>query len=80
MTTSDSAEARRQRRRAVSGLAIGFRSAARQRRFRPWHQTAGVAPAQALSLAGWDLSTLAQAMMDVVRIRTRKSFPRPRQG
>jgi cysteine desulfurase/selenocysteine lyase len=39
-----------------------------------------VAPAQALSLAGWDLSTLAQAMMDVVRDPNAQVFPAAKAG
>jgi cysteine desulfurase/selenocysteine lyase len=46
----------------------------------PLASTAGVAPAQALSLAGWDLSTLAQAMMDVVRDPNAQVFPAAKAG
>jgi cysteine desulfurase/selenocysteine lyase len=41
---------------------------------------AGVAPAQAPSLAGWDLSILAQAMMDVVRDPNAQVFPAAKAG
>jgi len=79
MTTSDSAGSPSATAPAVSGLAsapVGSAPAP----VSPLASTAGVAPAQALSLAGWDLSTLAQAMMDVVRDPNAQVFPRPRQG
>jgi len=57
MTTSDSAGSPSATAPAVSGPGIG---SGRQRASAgsPLASTAGVAPAQALSLAGWDLSTL----------------------
>jgi len=46
----------------------------------PLASTAGVAPVQSPSLAGWDLSTLAQAMMDVVRDPNAQVFPAAKAG
>lgn len=46
----------------------------------PLASTAGVAPVQSPSLAGWDLSTLAQAMIDVVRGPNAQVFPAARAG
>jgi cysteine desulfurase/selenocysteine lyase len=46
----------------------------------PLASTAGAAPVQAPSLAGWDLSTLAQAMMDVVRDPNAQVFPAAKAG
>ena len=79
MTTSDSAGSPSATAPAVSGLAsapVGSAPAP----VSPLASTAGVAPAQALSLAGWDLSTLAQAMMDVVRDPNAQVFPAAKAG
>ncbi|MGC9985338.1 MAG: family 2A encapsulin nanocompartment cargo protein cysteine desulfurase [Polyangia bacterium] len=79
MTTSDSAGDPLATAPAVAGLAsapVGSVPAP----VSPLASTAGVAPAQAPSLAGWDLSTLAQAMMDVVRDPNAQVFPAAKAG
>ena len=79
MTTSDAAGGPSATAPAVSGLAsapVGSVPAP----VSPLASTAGVAPVQAPSLAGWDLSTLAQAMMDVVRDPNAQVFPAAKAG
>ena len=79
MTTSDSAGSPSETAPAVSGLAsapVGSVPAP----VSPLASMAGVAPAQAPSLAGWDLSILAQAMMDVVRDPNAQVFPAAKAG
>jgi len=46
----------------------------------PQASTAGVAPVQTPSFAGWDLVTLAQAMMDVARDPNAQVFPAAKAG
>ena len=79
MTTSDAAGGPSGTAPAVSGLAsapVGSVPAP----VSPLASMAGVAPAQAPSLAGWDLSILAQAMMDVVRDPNAQVFPAAKAG
>ncbi|MGA7740884.1 MAG: family 2A encapsulin nanocompartment cargo protein cysteine desulfurase [Polyangia bacterium] len=79
MTTSDAAGGPSGTAPAVSGLAsapVGSVPAP----VSPLASTAGVAPVQAPSLAGWDLSTLAQAMIDVVRDPNAQVFPAAKAG
>ena len=79
MTTSDAAGGPSGTAPAVSGLASAPVSSV-PAPVSPLASTAGLASVQAPSLAGWDLSTLAQAMMDVVRDPNAQVFPAAKAG
>ena len=79
MTTSDAAGGPSETAPAVSGLASAPVSSV-PAPVSPLASTAGLASVQAPSLAGWDLSTLAQAMMDVVRDPNAQVFPAAKAG